>query len=1065
MKKHISILMLLAFLLCGSSFFAQPVFTTPSYLCYNSLTPFSNSVTAVVTSTVAGANNYQWQILSPTNVGWNVGWYTQVSGTTGTNVAITFTACGDYSVTCTAMNNSTIISSSTSIVHVVCPNFGFTSGDLLLCNASTKTLTVNGGATSYTWTDGVSTISSSSAAIVSPITTTCYTVIAAYGSPAACTASAVACVTVGTAPTLSISTVYSNTNACAGYPVYLSASGASTYTWWPNAIGQGPGTGGATYTAYPTSNGSCYNVLGKTSSGCTASAAICPTVQAIVSLSTSLSGTVTCPGSAVALSASGGVSYTWSSVSDPAFSANTAVAVITPTLPGMNSYTVVSTNSLGCISSAYVYFSVTPNPSVSASISHTICPGQTQTLSINEPGSYTWTDGNATYSGTSIVVSPTTSTCYTITGTTAAGCNVATTSCIYTSNSNVNVSISASSSNLFNPLFVCSGSGVNLTAFGASTYTWLPGNIVAGSNMFYPVSNTCYTVVGTNSLGCTGSAVTCVTIVPAAPSITISGNNTTCLGSVVNLSASGGAYYNWMTIAGSSTMSSVSFSPSSAGQYTWQVVSTNTIGCSSAVYFGTTSVVSNPTLSISGASTICPGTSLSLSASGASSYTWNIGTTGAMVVISPTSSACYSVIASDANGCHGSAAICVSVYPISFAASPALQTVCKGSSANLNASGAVVYSWSNGASTSSINVLPLITSSYTVSGTDANGCSGSHVLTVVVDSTCSDVWPGDANSDGIVDNSDVLELGLAFSSSGPARSPGGNSFISQYASNWAGTVSTGKNLCHADCNGDGTVTMSDTIAISTNFSLTHAFRSSQASSTNADLSLITDNNLAIAGEWNRADVVLGSNDSPVSQLYGLAFDLSIDQTYLEANSAYLVYTPSFLNLNNQNVEFKKPYLSAGKIYAASVRTDHSDISGNGKIAELWFKVKADAPENATIDLSVNSSSKINSQGTSASLSGSNASFQITSATGLNKPASLDRYISLFPNPSNGLLNLHAGIQGEVNYVICDVTGRELRQGYFTADITLDISALSAGTYIIRLQANGLNTHRKLVVEK
>jgi hypothetical protein len=60
--------------------------------------------------------------------------------------------------------------------------------------------------------------------------------------------------------------------------------------------------------------------------------------------------------------------------------------------------------------------------------------------------------------------------------------------------------------------------------------------------------------------------------------------------------------------------------------------------------------------------------------------------------------------------------------------------ICIGNSTSLNASGATTYSWNTGASTSAINVAPVTTTNYTVTGVNSNNCSASVVKTVTVSS-------------------------------------------------------------------------------------------------------------------------------------------------------------------------------------------------------------------------------------------------------------------------------------------------------------------------------------------
>ncbi|HEV7232407.1 MAG TPA: T9SS type A sorting domain-containing protein [Bacteroidia bacterium] len=151
--------------------------------------------------------------------------------------------------------------------------------------------------------------------------------------------------------------------------------------------------------------------------------------------------------------------------------------------------------------------------------------------------------------------------------------------------------------------------------------------------------------------------------------------------------------------SGSNTSFSVTASSSPAPSYQWQVNSGSgfTNISNAGVYTGATS----SSLSITGAT---------LSMSG---YTYQC------------------LLASGSCVNEATNAVALTVHPL-----PAINvnsaTVCKGKNATLTASGAVTYSWSNGASSASITPSPTTTTTYTVTGTDANNCVNSNTATVTV---------------------------------------------------------------------------------------------------------------------------------------------------------------------------------------------------------------------------------------------------------------------------------------------------------------------------------------------
>jgi hypothetical protein len=122
------------------------------------------------------------------------------------------------------------------------------------------------------------------------------------------------------------------------------------------------------------------------------------------------------------------------------------------------------------------------------------------------------------------------------------------------------------------------------------------------------------------------------------------------------------------------------------------------------------------------------------------SYNWSNGQIGATAT--GLSAGTYSVTITDANGCQGTASVTLTQPSAVTANAGANTTVIFGypsasNCANLTASGAggcapYSYAWSNGGSGATINVCPSATTDYTVTVTDANGCSATDVVRVCV---------------------------------------------------------------------------------------------------------------------------------------------------------------------------------------------------------------------------------------------------------------------------------------------------------------------------------------------
>jgi len=170
----------------------------------------------------------------------------------------------------------------------------------------------------------------------------------------------------------------------------------------------------------------------------------------------------------------------------------------------------------------------------------------------------------------------------------------------------------------------------------------------------------------------------------------------------------------------------VPFTPSSTQIYT--VTGTDVNGCKNTF---TVSVVVNPLPTITVNSPgICPNATATLTANGATTYTWSTLATGNSITVSPTSTTSYTVVGTDANGCMNATVATVTINPLPTITANSPST-CSGVNATLTASGGIFYSWSSGQTGSSISV-PGTAASYTVTGTDINGCTNTATVTVSI---------------------------------------------------------------------------------------------------------------------------------------------------------------------------------------------------------------------------------------------------------------------------------------------------------------------------------------------
>ena len=425
-----------------------------------------------------------------------------------------------------------------------------------------------------------------------------------------------------------------------------------------------------------------------------------------------------CQGESVQLTATGGVTYSWSpttGLSNP----NISNPIASPS--STTTYTVTTTDSQGCTASASVLITVTPSPILTVTASpQNICVGQNSILTANGASTYSWSTGAST---ASITVTPTNTTTYSVTGYNGSCSSSATV--VVNVSTNLNVTINA------NPPSVCIGSTSVLTASGASTYSWSTGGSTASITVT-PTATTTYTVTGSSGVGCSNTATVTVTV-GSSPTISITAAPPSiCIGSTSVLTANGSSTYSWST--GGST-SSITVTPTTTTTYT--VTGSSGVGCSGTA---TVSVTVNPLPTVSidpSQSSICSGTSVILTANSdisGTSFIWSNNISGNNITVIPSTTTTYAVTGTTNQGCTGTASVTINVSQPPIIDYTTTQSHCGQSDGNIitNVTGGIppfIYQWSNGANTSNLNNIPA--GNYNLTITDANGCSSTINITLV----------------------------------------------------------------------------------------------------------------------------------------------------------------------------------------------------------------------------------------------------------------------------------------------------------------------------------------------
>ncbi|WP_299113630.1 Ig-like domain-containing protein [uncultured Winogradskyella sp.] len=570
-----------------------------------------------------------------------------------------------------------------------------------ICEGETTTLTASGGP-NFLWNNGETMASID----VSPTVTTTYTV-SVFDDEGNTDEDSVT-ITVNAIP---VADAGEDQTICQGETITLTASGGDAYLW-------NTGETTASIDVSPTSD-TIYDVE-VISNNCSSTDTVTVSVSEAPNLTVS-DDVVLVEGESTTLGVSGSDNYLWSTGETTAFI--TVSPMVTTT------YTVTSLSANDCLTTEDILVTVIPEVIADAGTDTTICSGENVTLIASGGTNYLWDTGETT---AELIVSPTLTTTYTVTVTDDYG---------YSDSDSVTVTVNETPDiTVSEDVYILDGETVTLTASGGDNYQWNTGETSA-SIVVTPDETTTYTVISTAVGGCADIEQVTVNIIPDV--VADAGEDATiCSGESITLNASGGVSYTWDT---GDNISNPTVSPSVTTTYT--VTVEDAFG-----YIDTDSVTitvnETPNVTISNDVTIIEGESVTLNADGAVTYEWNTSETTSAITVSPTQTTTYTVTGTS-NTCSAQAQVTVTVEPLFEASAGADARVCENDSYEivLTATEGDSYLWNTGATTQSITVSPISTSTYTVTVTQGSQEDTDEVTVYV-----------DPNPNVVITNGDSIDI-------------------------------------------------------------------------------------------------------------------------------------------------------------------------------------------------------------------------------------------------------------------------------------------------------------------
>ncbi|MFL2585924.1 MAG: lectin-like domain-containing protein [Parvicellaceae bacterium] len=528
-------------------------------------------------------------------------------------------------------------------------------------------------------------------------------------------------ITIDVLPAITIS---NDTAICIGDTINISANGGVNYEWlnldfinnttisnpniWPNAS--------STYPVKVTGGNNCFDT-----------AEINITVNPLPTIFAGNEQNI-CFGDSTFLIASGSAnSYSWDNgvLDGVSFQVNQTLDYI---------LTGIDLNS--CINSDTVTINSLDLPTIDAGSAQTICFGDSAQIIASGGTTYLWTP-NINITDNTIenpFVFPSTDTNYFVIGTDTNGCQ---------NNDSVSISINSLPTIVIsNDTSICIGDTISINASGGIQYEWLNtdsiNNTLIANPDIWPSATSIYDVLVTNSNNCKDTAQINITV-NNLPNIILSTDVDLCFGDTTQITVSGANNYQWSPNNNISSISSNSpeLWPNDTTNYT--VIGTDINQCSSSDSISI-NVLNLPNADAGADLWICPGGSISLNASGGTSYNWSPDSTlnngsSQNPIASPVNDETYIVTVTDINNCFNTDTLFLAVeqnVPTDAGGINDTLNICEGLSQVLGASptspNGSTYQWNPTSTLTSPNssnpiAQPITPSWYTVQ-TNNDTCSG-----------------------------------------------------------------------------------------------------------------------------------------------------------------------------------------------------------------------------------------------------------------------------------------------------------------------------------------------------
>ncbi|HLP52480.1 MAG TPA: T9SS type A sorting domain-containing protein [Chitinophagales bacterium] len=339
-------------------------------------------------------------------------------------------------------------------------------------------------------------------------------------------------------------------------------------------------------------------------------------------------------------------------------------------------------------------------------------------------------------------------------------------------------------------------------------------------------------------------------------------------------------------------------------------------------------------------------------------------------------------------------------------------------------------------------------------------------------SSNNQIFAGDADQNGKVENYDVLTLGLAYELVGPSRA----NFNSIASLAWQPSPFVNSDPGAADCNGDGIVEAQDLISIDDLYGDTYPGNSnyevelSQCRSGAPFYIRSLSGDTVNDGDSLEFEIILGDTQS-VIPAYGIAFTLSFDGGFIGADRIDFEPAQSWLLQNDQGLFLKKDFNATGKVDVALSRTDHNPATGGGVLLRARLPIDDNidgitkAPGWYNLQLQLSATRLVSEYNVVQDVCIQQPSLMVyKNGTGISERK--HSTLKLYPNPAGSDLFIEADKILEIE--LTDITGQKIYTYNTGATnkvrVNLQQLSLAAGAYFVKVRTAEFTNTKKIFVQ-